>query len=141
MAYEYRTSRRIEFADTDMAGIVHFSRFYVFMEQAEHEFLRSLGFSVHMEIDGDLISWPRLRASCEFAAPVRFEDEVEIRLFVRRKGSKSVTYGCEFFKDGVAVANGELTAACCVCNPGEVMKAIEIPAVIADQIEEASQGV
>ena len=39
MAHEYRTSRRIEFADTDMAGIAHFSRFYVFMEQAEHEFL------------------------------------------------------------------------------------------------------
>ena len=141
MAHEYRTSRCIEFADTDMAGMAHFSRFYVFMEQAEHEFLRSLGLSVHMELDGDLISWPRLQASCEFTAPVRFEDEVDIRLFVKRKGSKSMSYGCEFSKDGVVVANGELTAACCVCNPGEVMKAIEIPAVIADQIEEAPQGV
>ncbi len=140
MAHEYRTSRRIEFADTDMAGIAHFSRFYLFMEQAEHEFLRSLGLSVHMELDGDLISWPRLQASCEFTAPVRFEDEVDIRLFVKRKGPKSMTYGCEFSKDGVVVAKGELTSACCVCNPGEVMKAIEIPAVIADQIEEAPQG-
>ena len=138
MAHEYRTSRRIEFADTDMAGIAHFSRFYVFMEQAEHEFLRSLGFSVHMELEGKLISWPRVQASCEFTAAVRFEDEVEMRLFVKRKGSKSMTYGCEFSKDGETVAVGELTSVCCVCAPGGgVMKGIEIPAVIADKLEQA----
>ena len=140
MTHEYRTTRRIEFADTDMAGIVHFSRFYVFMEQAEHEFWRSLGLSVRMELEGNLISWPRLGASCEFLAPVRFEEMLDIRLSVRRKGEKSVTYGCTFSKGGELVARGELTAACCVCNPGEPMKAIEIPGVIADKIEESRES-
>ncbi len=120
-----------------MAGIVNFSRFYVFMEQAEHEFLRSLGLSVHMEVGEDRVSWPRLRASCEFLAPVRFEEMLDIRLFVRRKGEKSITYGCEFSKGDELVARGDLSAACCVCNPGEQMKAIEIPGVIAEKIEES----
>ena len=139
MACEYRTAKRIEFADTDMAGIAHFSRFYVFMEQAAHAFLRSLGLSVHTEIDGDLVSWPRLAAHCSFNAPVAFEDEIDIRLYVKRKGTRSLTYGCEFTCGGVSVASGELTAACCVCNLGEKMRAIDIPPAFANAIEEAPE--
>ena len=64
MASEFRTTRRIEFEDTDAARIAHFSRFYVFMEQAEHAFLRSLNLSVEMELEGRRLGWPRLAASC-----------------------------------------------------------------------------
>ena len=54
--YEHRTSRRIEFADTDLGGLIHFSRYFVFMETAEHEFLNAVGTSVHFKIDGRLMS-------------------------------------------------------------------------------------
>ena len=50
--HEFRTRRRIEFSDTDMGGIAHFSRFFVFMETAEHEFLNAIGTSVHVMVDG-----------------------------------------------------------------------------------------
>ena len=46
MPYEFQLSRRVEFSDTDMAGIMHFSNFFRFMEAAETAFLRSLGLSV-----------------------------------------------------------------------------------------------
>ena len=60
MPYEYRTKRQIEFSDTDMAGIAHFSLCFVFMEAAEREFLRSLVTSVATEWEGNKIGWPRL---------------------------------------------------------------------------------
>ena len=41
----FRATRRIEFCDTDMAGMVHFSNFFRFMEFAEQEFLRARGLS------------------------------------------------------------------------------------------------
>ncbi len=47
MSEAYRTTRRVEFRDTDAAGIVHFSAFFFYMESVEHEFLRQLGLSVH----------------------------------------------------------------------------------------------
>ena len=66
MPTPFHTSRFVEFSDTDMAGIMHFSAFFRYMEAAEHELLRSLGFSVYSEIDGDVDqlsrAWPR-RAS------------------------------------------------------------------------------
>ena len=134
MSTEYRTKRRIEFADTDMAGIVHFTRFFVFMETAEHEFLRSLGTSVATEWNGDKIGWPRLAASCEYLSPLRFEDEVDIHLVVSKKGTKSLTYQFHFTHHGEDIARGQLTTVCCVTNPGEKLRAIPIPDFIADQI-------
>ena len=137
MPHKYHTKRQIEFSDTDMAGIVHFARFFVFMESAEHEFLRSLGTSVATEWEGNKIGWPRLAASCEYFKPVKFEDELEIHLTVVRKGTKSLTYQFVFTKDDVEIAHGQLTSACCICNPGEKLRAIPIPDFIASQIEAA----
>ena len=48
----FRTSRRIEFADTDMAGIVHFANFFRFMEAPQKKFLRWLGLSVSLRWEG-----------------------------------------------------------------------------------------
>lgn len=134
MYTEYRTKRKIEFVDTDMAGIVHFTRFFVFMETTEHEFLRSLGTSVATEWNGDKIGWPRLAASCEYLSPLRFEDEVDIRLRVTKKGTKSLTYEFHFMHEGKDIARGQITTVCCVTNPGEKLRAIPIPDFIADQI-------
>ena len=112
MPHEYHTKRRIEFSDTDMAGIVHFARFFVFMESAEHEFLRSLGTSVATEWEGNKIGWPRLAASCEYLKPVKFEDELEIHLTIARKGTKSLTYQFRFYERQrkLKVAHGQLTS-------------------------------
>ena len=134
MHAEFTTKRKIEFADTDMAGIVHFTRFFVFMESAEHEFLRSLGTSVVTEWGGNKIGWPRVTASCEYLHPLKFEDEVDIKLCVSKKGSKSLTYQFHFTLDGVDVARGELTTVCCIANPGEKLKAIPIPDFLAAKI-------
>ena len=102
MPYEFHCRQRVEFVDTDMAGIVHFSNFFRYMERAEHEFLRSLGLSVHAVNGDDLVSWPRVSAECKYRAPLGFEDELDVHLLVREKRSKSVTYEFRFYKQGAA---------------------------------------
>ena len=139
MPHEYRTQRRIEFADTDMAGIVHFARFFIFMETAEHEFLRALGTSVAAKLDGMQLGWPRLAVSCEYLKPVKFEEVLDIHLMVVRKGKKSMTYKFEFHKGGELIARGQVSAACCVCGPEGKLKAIPIPDFVAEKIQEASK--
>lgn len=136
MPSEFHTKRRIEFSDVDLAGFVHFSRFFVFMETAEHEFLRSLGTSVHMIVDGKEIGWPRLSASCHYLNPVRFEDLLDIHLVVGRKGKKSMTYKFTFTRNDQVVAKGEISSACCLVDPVEGFRSIPIPQEIADQIND-----
>ncbi|HYG65067.1 MAG TPA: thioesterase family protein [Thermoanaerobaculia bacterium] len=136
--HEYRTRRRVEFVDTDLSGIAHFSRYLVFMENCEHEFLNALGLSVFMEMDGQRIVWPRVAASCEYLSPARFEDVLEVHLKVLRKGGKSLTYGFEITREGTLVARGRTTAVCCVLDGSEV-RSIPIPETIAGRIEEAPE--
>lgn len=114
MPYEYKLTRRIEFAETDMAGIVHFANFYRMMEMTEHAFFRSLGFSIHGHDPVSTTGWPRVSASCDFRAPLRFEDEVEIHLLVAEVRSRSIRYVFIFRKaaDGTEVARGEVVAVC-----------------------------
>lgn len=134
MRTEFRTKRKIEFVDTDMAGIVHFTRFFVFMETAEHEFLRSLGTSVATEWNGNKIGWPRITASCEYLSPLHFEDEVDILLWISKKGTKSLTYQFHFTHNKNDIARGHLTTVCCIANPGEKIRSIPIPDFIVSQI-------
>ena len=78
MPTPFQTTRRVEFGDTDMAGIVHFANFFRYMEAAETDFLRSLGLSVSWEEAGRRYGLPRVSASCDYSKPARFGDLLTI---------------------------------------------------------------
>ena len=60
---------------------------------------RSLGTTVHLEEGERTIGWPRVEAHCKYLKPVRFGDELEVRVFVERQGMKSMTYRFDFHQD------------------------------------------
>lgn len=137
MSAPFVFSRRVEFSDTDMAGIVHFASYYRYMEQAEHAFFRSLGLSVmQKQPDGSVIGWPRVSASCSFEAPARFEDVLEIRVRVERKGVKSLTMTYEFFRADQRIAHGRMKIACCLCQHDAPLISIPIPADVDRLVQE-----
>jgi YbgC/YbaW family acyl-CoA thioester hydrolase len=141
MAYEFKVVRRVEFAETDMAGIVHYVNFFRYMESAEHAFFRALGLSIVMDQFEPPVGWPRIRAECHFTHPLRFEDEVEVHLLVREKRSKSLSYAFRFRKlnatPPVEVARGSVTVVCVAHARDGRMKAVSIPHVVAERIEVA----
>src|SRR5262245_65558124 len=109
----FRTTRRIEFCDTDMAGIVHFANFFRFMESAEVEFLRARGLSVKLDWEGQTIGFPRVSARCDYLKPARFEDVLDVLVTIDNIGRKSVTYAFEFQLRGEVIARGQVTSVCC----------------------------
>jgi YbgC/YbaW family acyl-CoA thioester hydrolase len=132
---EFRTTRVVEFGDTDMAGIVHFANFFRYMESAEHAFLRACGLSVVLEHEGEALSFPRVAASCDYLKPARFEDVLEVKVSVGRLGRSSVTYHFEFFKGGEPIARGQITAVCCRMRAGHGLEGREIPPAIRARLE------
>lgn len=142
MPYEFKAIRRVEFSETDMAGIVHYSNFFRYMETAEHAFFRALGHSVVMDKFETPMGWPRVHAECDYRQPLRFEDEVEIHLLVREKKSKSLTYLFKFTKlNGpapVEVARGSLTVVCVTRHADGKFTAANIPPAFAAQIQVAT---
>ncbi len=120
MAYEYKRQRRVEFAETDLAGIVHFSRYYRYMEEAEHEFLRSLGLSVHHETSpGKVIGFPRVSSKCEYFRPIRFEDEFVVHVWISKKSTRTLEYSFRLSLDDQPVAQGQMVVIACLVEQGE----------------------
>lgn len=140
MPAPFRTSRRVEFCDTDMAGIVHFSNFFRFMEFAEQEFLRSQGLSVSWSEGPVRMGFPRVSASCDFMKPVRFEDVLDIEVTVAQIGTKSVTYRFDFACRGVPVAKGQVSTVCCRKGPDGTLESTEIPPGIRAKLASATEA-
>ena len=125
--------RLVTFAETDMAGIAHFSNYFRWMEEVEHAFFRSVGLSVAMQHDGMHIGWPRVSVGCDFFGPVRFEDEVALRLRVTKVGDKSFHYEVDFLLGERRVALGRATSVCCTLEDGK-MRSIPIPAPLREKL-------
>jgi len=126
MPEEFKIKRRVQFAETDAAAIMHFANYYRMMEEVEHAFWRSIGMSVLTLYNEQHLSWPRVATGCEYFAPAYFEDELELALSIAKVGNRSVTYAVEFRRDGGRIAAGRTTAVCCTVSEG-VFKPTPIP--------------
>ena len=110
-SFHFSHQRRVEFSDTDMAGIVHFANYLRFVESAEHAFWRHIGKSVHVFSDEGQHGWPRLNIACNYFKPSRFEDVLDIRLTIEKIGNTTLRYRFFVFntEPEELVASGEVT--------------------------------
>ena len=137
---EFRMTRRVQFHETDAAGIVHFSCFFRYMEEAEHAFWRSVGLSV--AAPGSPFGWPRVAVSADFRHPLRFEDEVEIHLRIAAMTERSLKYNCRMSLGPTVVADLSMTTVCVTrSGPAGAMEAAALPAALRDRFEVAGHVV
>lgn len=137
---EFRTTRRVEFTDVDMGGIVHFSRYLVFMETAEHELLRSLGSDAFDTSEGRSIGWPRVEVSCQYLSAAHYGDELDIHLRIARKGTSSLTYAITISSDSRLVARGRMSTVCCIMGSEEGLESIPMPEALSQRIASSTSG-
>ena len=131
----FRYSRRVQFSETDLAGIAHFSAFFRFMEEAEHALWRAAGLSIGAaEITG---GWPRVAASFEYKRPLRFEDEFEVEVSIAELTRRSIRYGFTITSAGSLVGTGSMTAVCTRKDQGE-LRAVELPADVIERLQAAA---
>lgn len=127
-----------------MAGIMHFSNFFRWMEACEAGFYRSLALPLISFVPGNVVGWPRASASCTYKAPLRFNDAVEVRLLIKELRSKAVIYVFQFRLVDAAgqvqpavLAEGEIVAVCVTADAAGKMTAQAIPADVRAKLEVA----
>jgi len=135
--HDYRTTRRIEFSDTDLAGVVHFARFFIFMETAEDEFLRRLGASFTMSDGSRSIGWPKVSVACDYRSPARYGDTLDIHLSIETISRRTITYRFVFSRGGTEIARGRTTSACVEIGTDGTFASRAIPEALAGRIEPA----
>lgn len=121
---EFRYRRRVQFADTDLAGVVHFSWIARYMEEAEHALWREAGLSI-APADGTL-GFPRVETSIEFKAPLYFEEEFEVHVRIQAISRRSIRYSHTIMRGDTLIAHGTMTAVCVEKGP-RPLRAVEIP--------------
>ena len=133
---EYRLRRRVQFHEVDAAGIVHFSWFFRYMEEAEHALWREAGLSIAPL--GAELAFPRVAASFEYHQPLRFEDECDVHIRITAMSDRSLRYACGIWRDETRIATGALTVVCVTVREGAPMKAVSIPHPIATRLAVAA---
>jgi len=128
-----RYVRRIQFYETDLAGVVHFSWYLRYMEEAEHALWREAGLSIVPK--DHAIGFPRVAAAIEYKAPLHFEDVVEIWIEITAITRRSITYSSRITcGDGeITIAIGTFTAVC-VDKTARPLKSVDIPAEIRNRL-------
>lgn len=86
---------RVAFSETDAAGLAHFTNFFRWMEEAEAALFRQLGHPLLDVRPVALAGFPRRAVEAVYHAPARFDDEVEVRLWVAQVRASSVRYRAE----------------------------------------------
>jgi acyl-CoA thioester hydrolase len=122
---EHRLTRRVQFYETDAGGIVHFSVYFRYMEEAEHALWRAAGLSIHDRDSG--FGWPRVHASFDYHRPLRFEEEFEAWIRIVAIEEKTITYACVLSRADTKIATGRITIACASRRPNEPLRGMAIP--------------
>ena len=135
---EFTLHRRVVFHEVDSAGIVHFSVYFRYMEEAEHAMWRQAGLSIAAR--GADVGFPRVSAGFDYHRPLRFEDEFDARIRIVAIADKSLRYVCTLNKGAEKVATGTFTVVCVSRDEGGVMKARSIPPEIASRFEVSTEA-
>lgn len=135
---QFLYERRVSFAETDIAGIAHFSNYYRYMEEAEHAYFRSLGLNImHTQEDGVVIGWPRVSTQCQYLAPAKYDRILQIHVNIERLGAKSICWRMDLFDEEQKLAVGKMKTACCLCHPGGKLESILIDSPFAELLHES----
>lgn len=125
----------MQFAETDLAGMAHFSNFFRYMEEAEHALWRSAGLTIDSATSE--LKWPRVSATFDFKRPLKFEDEFEVLVSIVSVSARTITYGHAVVRGDTTIGTGSVTAACVRRGPDGEMSAVAIPPDILDRLHAA----
>jgi YbgC/YbaW family acyl-CoA thioester hydrolase len=135
MSTGFRYRRRVQFSETDLAGIAHFSAYFRFMEEAEHALWRAAGLSIGAaEQTG---GWPRVSAAFDYKSPLRFEDEFEVVVQIAETTRRSIRYAFTITAGSVLVGTGTMTAVCTMKEDGR-LRAVDLPPDVIARLRAAA---
>jgi len=111
---KFTIEERVRWGDVDAARIIFYGAYIHFFEYAETELFRAVGLHYGLMFDELNIWLPRVHLECDFLRVARLDDVLEVSVYVKRIGNKSMRLNFEVRRKGsdelVATAHFVLAA-------------------------------
>jgi acyl-CoA thioester hydrolase len=88
---------RVRYEETDMMGVVYYSKFLNWFEVGRVGLLRDIGFGYTEWVEHE-VQFPVVQAHADYRAPARFDDEILVRTRIASIGTKSVRFENEVYR-------------------------------------------
>ena len=103
---------RAGYADTDQSGIVHHGVYVRWLEEARVEWLRAQNFSLAKLEEQSRIGFAVHKAELYYRLPARFEDLIEIDVWVGSLGRAKLRFDYELRCKEQTLGSATITLAC-----------------------------
>ena len=97
--FKFHTPVRVRWMECDAQGIVFNGAYLGYLEVAQAEYFRNLGFSIYRIAQRGYFDSAVVKATIEFKAPARVDDILELRAGVSRIGNTSLTLDVEIYAE------------------------------------------
>jgi acyl-CoA thioester hydrolase len=114
--YPFTHRIRVRFAETDAMGIVHHSRYLLYLEETRVEYLRELGHP-YAEMRSEGVDYAVLECFVQYRRPLRFDEQVDVHLSLASITRTSFQMAYLLTVDGEMRATG-VTVHGCVTSAG-----------------------
>jgi len=103
---------RVYYEDTDAGGIVYYANYLKFFERARTEWLRAQGIGQQALLEAENAAFVVRKASVEYIAAARLDDELELRLRVAKLGRASIQFAQEAWRGGTLLSTADVKVGC-----------------------------
>ena len=100
---------RVRWQECDAQGIAFNGSYLGWLEVAQAEYFRNLGFSIYRVAAAGYFDSAVVKATLEYQAPVRVDELLDLRARVARIGNTSLTLEVAIFRDGGGPDDAPLT--------------------------------
>jgi acyl-CoA thioester hydrolase len=133
--YPFVYRQRVRFGETDMQGVVYYANYLLFAEVGRFAYLRALGVDYNRDLIANGVDFTLGEASVRYQAPLRFDDEYDIRVRVGEIRGSSWAFEYAFDRaDGQRCAVGSTVQVIIDQKTG---RAARIPAGLRGVLEAA----
>lgn len=144
MSGTFRYRRRVQFAETDAAGIVHFSHAARYFEEAEHALMREVDQPAAENLRGGsgVRGFAKVSFQADFHAPLHAGEEIEVRLSFSEPAGRSLTWHFGIFRLDEP-AEPAWTGSCVTlfCEMSSLtLRSLSIPEGFLDRLRDACKG-
>ena len=135
LSYPLTIQRRIEFSQTDAAGLIHFTTYFTLMEAAEAGLFRQLGLSLIWQDESGFCGFPRVDCQCKFRRPLHFDSLVTIQLALNDMDSRRLYFSASFLDEaGQQCATGTMTTTCAKRGHDGSLEGLPLPEFVTKSL-------